>query len=65
MSLVGVRMCVLRGKMTGAKVSFLEEKKKNEKDGDFYPSYFWVEKPRLDSLFQTFYGMQCGLWASC
>lgn len=51
MLLVGVRMCVFRGKMIGVKVLFLEEKKKNEKDGDFYFFYFWVEKLRLDFFF--------------
>lgn len=44
-------MCLLRGKMTGASVSFLEEQEKNEKDGDFSCSYFWVEKPRFEFPF--------------
>ena len=36
--------------MTGAIVSFLEEKKKKE-DGDFYGSYFWVEKAGTEFSF--------------
>jgi len=41
--------------MTGADVTFPEEK--DNEGGDFYRSYFRVEKPRLNSLFQTVYGM--------
>lgn len=42
---------MLRGKMTGANVPFSEEKKRNEKDGDFYHSYFWVGTSRVGFSF--------------
>lgn len=38
-------------KKTDVDVSFPEEKKKNEEDGDFYRSYFWMEKPRVEFPF--------------
>lgn len=51
---VGVREYVLRGKNTGADVTFPEEK--DNAGGDFYCSHFGVEKPRVKFLFRHFYG---------
>lgn len=60
---MGVRMYELRGKMTGASMSFPEEKKKKKMVIFIVPIFGWKDQ-RLQFLFRIFRGMEYGLWAS-